>query len=167
MPPERLVRLPRHSVPESISRRRDWTVRVDGLVERPLALTESDLAGLPRHDVEDDFRCEEGWEVAALCWRGIRLMDVLALARPLPPAAYVRVSSGNYAVPIALADAAAGLLCEALDGKRLESEHGGPWRLVLAGRECSTSVKWVDRLELTVEPGEATGEEIARARLKR
>jgi len=34
------------------------------------------------------------------------------------------------------------------------------------GRECFTSVKWVDRLELTAEAGERTGEHIACSRLR-
>ena len=167
MPPERLARLPSHPVPRGVRRRREWTIRVDGVVARPLALTRSDLAGLPRRQIEGDFRCEEGWEVAGLRWGGVRLTDVLALAEPLPAAAYVRVSSGGYAVPIAMADAASALLCEEFDGKRIKAGQGGPWRLLLPDRECFTSVKWVDRLELASEPGEASGEQIARARQTR
>ena len=167
MPPERFDRLPSHPVPRGVRRRREWTIRVEGIVARPLTLTQADLAGLPRQQIEGDFSCEEGWEVAGLRWKGIRLADVLALADPLPAAAYVRVLSGVYAVPIAVADAASALLCEELDGERIETEQGGPWRLLLPGRACFTSVKWVDRLELASEPGEASGEQIARARQAR
>jgi len=42
-----------------------------------------------------------------------------------------------------------------------------PWRLVVPGDACFTSVKWVDRIELAAEPGEGSGERIARARLGR
>lgn len=166
MSPERRDRLPVHPVPRETSERHEWTIRVAGLVERELTLTRSNLAGLRRQQIEGDFSCEEGWQVEGLRWRGISLGDVLALAGPLPAAAFVRVSSGGYAVPIGMADAARALLCEELDGKPLPVEHGGPWRLLMPGRECFTSVKWVDRLELAAEPGEPTGEEIARARLR-
>jgi hypothetical protein len=37
---------------------------------------------------------------------------------------------------------------------------------VLPGGACYTSVKWLDRLELTTEPGEHVAQRIARARLE-
>ena len=134
---------------------------------RALSVTASDLARLPRAEVLADFSCEEGWTVQGLCWQGVRLKDVLALVRPLPGATYVRVCSGKYAVPLPTPDVGRALLCEAVDGERLTDEQGGPWRLLLPGGRCFTSVKWVDRLEVTVEPGEPTGERIARERIAR
>lgn len=89
---------------------------------------------------------------------------MLALARPCPEAQYVRVASANYVVPVALVDATKALLCDRLDGGELSAEHGGPWRLLIPSADCFTSVKWVDRLELSAEPGEPTGEQIARVR---
>jgi len=104
--------------------------------------------------------------VANLSWRGVRLTDVLALGRPLAEAVWVRVSSGEYAHPVALKGAERALLADELNGQPLGPEHGGPWRLVIPGARCFSSVKWVDHLELTAEPGERTGQAIARARLE-
>jgi len=159
--------LPEHPVPAS-ARGASATpeLRVEGLVDRPLTLGPADLGGLPRVDVAEPFTCEEGWQTPALSWHGVRLRDVLDLAAPRVDARWVRVSSGDYAVPIPLEQAATAMLADEFNGEPLATEHGGPWRLVLPGASCFTSVKWVDRLELTGEPGDASGERIARARLK-
>ncbi len=160
-------RLPAHPVPTAAREHAATPVlHVAGLVARPCALTPVDLAGVPRLSVAEAFTCEEGWSVPDLAWGGMRLADVLALARPLPAAQYVRVRSGEYAVPLPLDQAADALLCDTLNGAPLPVGHGAPWRLVWPGGSCFTSVKWVTHLELTAEPGEPTGERLARARLR-
>jgi DMSO/TMAO reductase YedYZ molybdopterin-dependent catalytic subunit len=67
---------------------------------------------------------------------------------------------------VALADCERAVLAIYLNGRPLEIEHGAPWRLVLPGGSCFTSVKWVERLELAAQPGEQSGRAIARARLE-
>lgn len=156
--------LPSHPVPPGV-REREAAISIEGLVAEPRRVTAADLAGMARHALRADFACEEGWTAADVGWRGIRLADVLALAGPLPEGAYVRVASGEYAVPLAMAEADEALLCDAGDSGSLSLEEGGPWRLLVPGGRCYTSVKWVDRLEVVAEPGEPTGERIARARL--
>lgn len=163
---ERLESLPVHSVPAQAASGRDGVIRVVGLVARALTLAKADLAHLPRQEVQADFSCEEGWTVPGLRWRGVRLADVIAMAGPLTRAAHVRVAAGGYAVPMSLADARGALLCDELEGKPLEERHGGPWRMLWNGRECFTSVKWVERIELVSSPGEPSGERIARRRLR-
>jgi DMSO/TMAO reductase YedYZ molybdopterin-dependent catalytic subunit len=81
------------------------------------------------------------------------LVDILALAEPLSAARYVRVCAGEYSVPVPLDQAGDALLCDMLEGQPLPLVHGAPWRLLWPGSRCSTSVKWVDRLELCAEPG--------------
>jgi DMSO/TMAO reductase YedYZ molybdopterin-dependent catalytic subunit len=78
----------------------------------------------------------------------VRLADVVALAGPLPAARYVRVHAGEYIVSVPLDGAGAALLCDELNGRPLPPAHGAPWRLLVPGGACFTSVKWVDRLEL-------------------
>jgi DMSO/TMAO reductase YedYZ molybdopterin-dependent catalytic subunit len=159
--------LPKHPIPEEVLKQQSpGELRVEGLVARPLVLNAADLAGLPRVELVEPFVCEEGWQTPAQTWRGVRLLDVIALAKPEPGPAWVRVSSGEYAVPLSMDHAAEALLAERLNGEPLGPEHGGPWRLVVPGSSCFTSAKWVDRLELAAKPGEASGEAIARARLK-
>jgi DMSO/TMAO reductase YedYZ molybdopterin-dependent catalytic subunit len=164
MPP--LDHLPTHPIPDSArAAAGNATLLIQGLVERPLALRAADLADLPRATLSDDFVCAEGWSVADLRWEGVRLSQVLALAGPLPEAGYIRVYAEEYAVPLPLEQASQALLFDRLDGQPLPLAHGAPWRLLLPGGACYTSVKWVSRLELCAEPGEQTGQQIAHARL--
>jgi DMSO/TMAO reductase YedYZ molybdopterin-dependent catalytic subunit len=159
--------LPEQPVPES-ARAQSAAPRlvIDGLVERPQTLAPEQLAGLARGNFTESFKCEEGWEVPGLTWEGVKLAEVLRLAGALPEARYVRVGSGEYVVPIALQDAADALLCDRLNGEPLPEKNGAPWRLSVPGGVCFSSVKWVDRLTLAVEPGENTGQRIARSRKK-
>ena len=129
-------------------------------------LSPADLARLPRAVLEEPFVCEEGWSVPRIRWGGVRLADVLALAEALPSASYVRAGAGPWVVPVPLADATSALVCDELNGEALSIEHGAPWRLVLLGGACYTNVKWLDRLELTAEPGEHAAQRIALARLE-
>jgi DMSO/TMAO reductase YedYZ molybdopterin-dependent catalytic subunit len=159
--------LPTHPVPpDRRARRAAPSLRITGLIEQPRTVTPADLVALARVDLADDFACEEGWAVRGLHWQGVRLADVLALAGPDPSARYVRVCSGEYAVPLALPEADRAVLCDQLNGQPLPVEHGAPWRLVIPGAACYTSVKWVDRLEIAAEDGDHTGERIARARIE-
>lgn len=160
-------RLPAFPVPSAaVEQAAHPTLQIGGLVAQPRTLTPADLAALPRTHLADPFTCEEGWSVPGLRWQGVRLSAVLALANPLPNARYVRICSGEYAVPVPLDQAGDALLADWLNGEPLQLEHGAPWRLVLSGAQCFTSVKWVTHLELTAEPGSNTGEQIARARLR-
>lgn len=160
--------LPSHPVPDEVrSRVGAAVVSVEGLVEHPAELTVLRLKQLPAVELEEPFVCEEGWQVPGVRWRGVRLGHVLALARPRAEARYVRVCSGDFVVPVPLEQADAAILADSLDGAPLTVDHGAPWRLVLPGAACFTSVKWVDRLVLAAEPGPNAGERIARARLTR
>jgi DMSO/TMAO reductase YedYZ molybdopterin-dependent catalytic subunit len=142
-------------------------LQISGLTARSLDLTPDDLVALPRVDLDENFSCDEHRAAQAQCWRGIRVSDVVALAAPLPEARFVRVGSGGFVIPLALAECEAALLSETLNGEPLSVERGGPWRLVVPGGRCFTSVKWVNRLELAAESGRDTGELIEQARQRR
>jgi len=158
--------LPSHPLVAADRERAERAIlRVDGLVARPLELTPNDLARLPRAALAEPFVCEEGWQVPNLRWAGVRLADVLALGQPLLTASYVRAGSGAWVVPIALADIDAAFVCDELNGEPLAIEHGAPWRLVFSGGACYTSVKWLEHLELTANPGENDARRIALSRL--
>jgi DMSO/TMAO reductase YedYZ molybdopterin-dependent catalytic subunit len=153
--------LPRHRVPAAPPAR----LHVDGLVQQPLALTAADLEALPQHTMTDDFTCLEGWTVPGLVWEGVLLETLLTRAQPRPEAQWVQASAGEFALPLPLTEARGALVALRLNGQPLPREHGGPWRLVVPGRECFTSIKWLERLELRAAPGPDTARQIARGRL--
>lgn len=159
------AQLPTHHVPSQAKRLADDPqLRIEGLVAEPCTLAPVDLAALPKATFTEDFYCEQHWTAPQQKWSGPRLLDVLKLVQPLAAAKYVRVHAGNYVVPVALADAEQALLADTLNDEPLAVEHGAPWRLALPGAACFTSVKWVERLELTTEPGENVGKQVAEAR---
>jgi DMSO/TMAO reductase YedYZ molybdopterin-dependent catalytic subunit len=157
--------LPTHPVPDTAQRLAAAPVlRIDGLVATPQRLEPADLALLRRVNYTADFYCDEQWVAQEQGWGGWRLAEVIQLAGPLPTAQYVRVQAENYAVPLLLTDAEEALLVDTLNGRPLTLEHGAPWRLLLPGGRCYTSVKWVERLELSATRGANPAERLARAR---
>jgi DMSO/TMAO reductase YedYZ molybdopterin-dependent catalytic subunit len=158
--------LPIHDVPHTQPRADAAEgLVITGLVAHPRLLRTADILVLPRVKWAAPFRCEEGWVVPSVEWQGFRVTDVLALSGLAPSAQYVRVCAGTYVIVLSLCEASAALLCDRLNGQPLSHEHGAPWRLVVPGGVCFTSVKWVQRLEVTAAPGDSSGERIARARL--
>lgn len=141
------------------------TLRIDGMVEKCLTLTPTELESLPQEDLIDDFSCREGWKVPNLRWRGVPLETVLSLARPHPDAHYVQASAGDFSISLSRDQTDQVLLALCLNGSPLASEHGGPVRLVVPGGDCFTSIKWLDHLELQNKPGASTAETIALLRL--
>ncbi len=74
-------------------RTKPWTVRVDGLVEKPGTYALEDF--LKPSVVEDRIyrmRCVEGWSMV-IPWRGIMLADVLKRAKPTSKAAFVEFTT--------------------------------------------------------------------------
>jgi DMSO/TMAO reductase YedYZ molybdopterin-dependent catalytic subunit len=67
---------------------RDWTLRVDGMVERPVQFSLAQLKAMPARTQITRHDCVEGWSVIAK-WTGVPLSRVLAAAVPLPGARYV------------------------------------------------------------------------------
>jgi DMSO/TMAO reductase YedYZ molybdopterin-dependent catalytic subunit len=139
-------------------------LRVDGLVDRPLALTPGDLASLPRMSYLGALSCVPGGPLPEDDWTGMTLADLVALAGPRPEARFVRVSAGSYATPVALDDCARVLLCDRLAGETLTPRQGAPWRLVIPGSRFYASIKWVDRLELTADCPDNVAEQLVQAR---
>ncbi len=164
---ERRDALPVHPRPDNQQQPDGGSValRLSGLIAQPGTLSAADLSALPRVRLAEPFVCEEGWSVDGLMWEGIPLREIVARRGPLPEARYLRVFAGDYWLALSLTELDGALLCDRLNDAPLTPGHGAPWRLVLSGGACFTSVKWVDHLELAAEPGDATAERIARRRI--
>ncbi len=130
-----------------------WVVTVDGLVDSPQRLDHNAWLALPRTQETRDFHCVEGWSVNHLGWEGVRVADLLSLAKPQPAGQFVTFHAydGSYSDSLTLAEAQAPdtLLADSLDGAALPPAHGGPLRLVIPSQLGYKNVKWVVRLEVT------------------
>ena len=130
-----------------------WVLTVDGLVDSPQRLGHSAWLALPRTQETRDFHCVEGWSVNRLGWEGVRVADLLALAKPQTAGQFVTFHAYGpaYTDSLTLAEAQAPetLLADSLDGAALPPAHGGPLRLVIPSQLGYKNVKWVVRLEVT------------------
>ncbi len=143
------------------------SLRVTGAVEAPSILAAADLRARPQTTVVRDFDCEEGWTVPGLSWTGIPLAALVTDAGPCPGATWVTLASGDFATTLPLDEVGDALVVLALDGSPLPIEHGGPMRIFVPGGVCFTSIKWLDRIEVTMAPEEDTARHIALRRIGR
>ncbi|RIQ20376.1 molybdopterin-dependent oxidoreductase, partial [Jiangella rhizosphaerae] len=130
-----------------------YRLRVTGAVARPVELTTGDLDRLARREAELPIACVEGWSVSAR-WRGVPVADLLAAAGVDPgDDVTVRVESlqagGRYRASelnhLQLRDPDT-LLAVALNGERLDLDHGYPCRLIGPNRAGVLQTKWVREL---------------------
>jgi DMSO/TMAO reductase YedYZ molybdopterin-dependent catalytic subunit len=137
-----------HLVPE------EWTMTVDGLVERPTTWTWRELHALPGSTYAGDIHCVTTWSKLDTTFTGVSVDTLLALAHPAGDAAYVMAhSTTGYTTNLPLADVSAGKawVVWEYDGRPLPVEHGGPARLLVPHLYFWKSAKWVTRLELTAQ----------------
>jgi DMSO/TMAO reductase YedYZ molybdopterin-dependent catalytic subunit len=147
-----------------------WRLVVDGLVQRPLALTLDDLRSRPRQEVVFALECSgnHGFPiftgaVGNAVWAGTPLAPVLAEAGLLDWATEVvfwGADSGaaevggqpvaeQFARSLGRAEAtdARLLLAYEMNGAPLPAAHGAPVRLIAPGRYGVANVKWLARVE--------------------
>jgi DMSO/TMAO reductase YedYZ molybdopterin-dependent catalytic subunit len=133
----------------------EWTLSVDGLVEQSILLTVRRLLLLPLAERTWDTICVTKWTHLDHRWRGVMLNDLLAMAKPLPAARFIRFvahSAREHDTSLLLDYAREHvLLAHELDGLPLEAKHGGPLRSVCEGKYFYKSVKWLKGIELLSE----------------
>jgi DMSO/TMAO reductase YedYZ molybdopterin-dependent catalytic subunit len=143
---------------------RSWRLRIDGLVDRPRELAYDELLRLPRAEQTSDFHCVTGWTVRNVRWAGVRLRDLLALARPLTRAHAMRFVSAErpYDDTLTLEQALRpdSMLAYEMDGQPLSRPHGAPVRVVVPAMYGYKNVKWVKRIELVARPSDGFWEKL-------
>ena len=128
-----------------------WRLRVEGLVQAPLALTLEDFMALPQVERVNDIHCVTQWSRYDNRWQGVQARHLLELARPTQAARFVSFTSyDGYTTNVSLADFAEDevLLAHAWEGQPLSRQHGGPVRVVLPKLYFWKSPKWVTRIEI-------------------
>lgn len=150
-------------------RTRPWTVKIDGLVEKP---GEMDIDGLIRAmPIEERLyrhRCVETWSMA-VPWTGFPLKALLDRVQPLSGAKYLRfetfldpkVAPGQkrswypwpYVEGMTMAEAANELAFMAVGiyGKPLPNQFGAPLRLALPWKYGFKSIKSITRVSFVAE----------------
>jgi DMSO/TMAO reductase YedYZ molybdopterin-dependent catalytic subunit len=114
----------------------NYSLEVSGLVGHPMLLSFLDLQALPRAELVRDFQCVTGWRVPNVEWAGVRLGDILDLAKPTQDATGVEFTSydGTYTESLTIEEARRSdvLVAYEMLGNAITAEHGGPVRLYVA-----------------------------------
>jgi DMSO/TMAO reductase YedYZ molybdopterin-dependent catalytic subunit len=128
----------------------DGSIVVDGLVERPCALTPGGIRALGTTTRSIAVHCVWGWSKPDVVWEGIGLDAVLDLVGAHGSHVVVGAASDDYSACLPVEDARRGFLAWARDGEPLPAEAGGPLRFV--GPEDHwgyKGVKWAARVTVT------------------
>jgi DMSO/TMAO reductase YedYZ molybdopterin-dependent catalytic subunit len=128
-----------------------WRLFVDGACEHPLGLTWDEFMALPQVDDVSDFHCVTTWSRMDVPWRGVRFVDLMALALPHDAATHVMCHAyDGYTTNLPLEEALKPdvLLVHTADGAPLTREHGGPVRMITPQLYAWKGAKWIKRIEL-------------------
>ena len=135
-----------------------WTLRLFGLVAQERTLSWDELMALPHTEITTDIHCVTKWSKFDMRWKGVKFSDVMALVDVSPNVTHVlQHAEYGYTTNTPLADLLTDdvLLAWEHDGVPLETEHGGPLRLVLPKLYFWKSAKWLRGFEFLDhdEPG--------------
>jgi DMSO/TMAO reductase YedYZ molybdopterin-dependent catalytic subunit len=129
-----------------------YTLKIDGLVERPVELKWPEFLNLPMVQSESDFHCVEGWSVPNCKWEGVRFKDIIGCVKPKEAARFATFACADgYTTSLMLEELSGDdvLLVFRLDGKPLEEGYGFPLRLVVPSKYGYKSAMWVTRITFT------------------
>ena len=135
---------------------RDYHLRIDGLVAKPLDLSFEDIKAMPKHENITQNYCIQGWSGIAK-WGGTRMSDILALAQPQAEAKWVVFYSfaegpqgGRYydCHRIENMHHELTILAYEMNGEPLGITYGAPLRLRDESELGFKQVKWVESIEL-------------------
>jgi len=134
---------------------RTYKLTIDGLVDRPVELSLSDLAALGKAEHITMHHCIQGWSGIAQ-WGGVPMKTVVELVKPNSSAKTVAFYSfgeglygGVYYNTQSLDNVlkAECVLAYEMNGKPLGEEYGAPLRLRVENQLGYKMVKWIERIE--------------------
>ena len=126
----------------------EWRIEIAGEVETSRQLGLGDLLALPQHSLEATLDCTGGWYTTQ-AWSGVRIADLLALARPRQGWSSIEVESvTGYSRRFSRSEAEGLLLSLGVAGRPLTHGHGAPARLVVPHHRGFDWVKWVRRISV-------------------
>jgi len=157
---------------------RPWTIKIDGMVERPQEVGIDDLVKkMPLEERLYRHRCVEAWSMA-IPWSGFPLAKLVELAKPLSSAKYVRMetfldpgtASGQrqtwypwpYVEGLTIAEATNELafLVTGAYGKPVAKSMGAPLRLAVPWKYGFKSIKSIMRFTFTDKQPKSFWEEL-------
>lgn len=131
-----------------------WSLKVGGMVDKPLKLSLSDLHGLPVATEYVTMECVSndvgGGLMSTGSFTGVSLRDLLAMAGPQAGgtwAAFTARDGYTESLPFSVIQSAPEILVAYdLDGAPLPMGHGFPARMLIPGRYGMKGPKWLDSI---------------------
>jgi len=146
---------------------RPWTVKIDGMVEKPIEIGIDDLIRkMPIEERLYRHRCVEAWSMA-IPWTGFALGKLVEFAKPLSSAKYLRMETfldpvmapgqkqswlpWPYIEGLTMAEATNELafLATGAYGHPMLKQHGAPLRLAVPWKYGFKSIKSITRFSFT------------------
>jgi len=146
---------------------RPWTVKIDGMVEKPMELAIDDLIRkMPIEERLYRHRCVERWSMA-IPWSGFPVAKLVELAKPLSSAKYLRMETfldkatapeqrkswypWPYVEGLTMAEATNDLafIATGAYGKPIAKAHGAPLRLAVPWKYGFKSIKSIVKFTFT------------------
>jgi sulfoxide reductase catalytic subunit YedY len=148
-------------------RLRPWTVKIDGMVDKPFEIGVDDLiAKMPVEERLYRHRCVEAWSMA-IPWTGFALAKLVEMAKPLSSAKYLQMETFKdpsmapgqkqswypwpYTEGLTIPEATNDLAFIAIGayGHPMPKQHGAPLRLAVPWKYGFKSVKSIVRFTFT------------------
>ena len=127
----------------------EWRLEISGLVEKPVALTWPEMEGLAKVEVKADFHCVTTWSVKDCVWRGVPLVELVDMVKPMPDVEQALfIGYDGYTTNVRMEDVLdeQALLATHLNGKPITLEHGAPARIILPKLYAWKGAKFVRRI---------------------
>ena len=130
----------------------EWNFSIVAGDERLATWTWDEFRSLPSETVTRDIHCVTRWSKFDTTWEGVSV-DTLLEAAEADATFAVAFCDGGYTTNLPVEDLTGGKawIVFAYDGEPLDSEHGGPARLLVPHLYFWKSAKWVRGLELREE----------------
>lgn len=132
----------------------EWSLTLDGLVEKPTVLSWAQVNALPQVTDVSDFHCVTTWSKYDCEWSGVAFTTLFELAAPKPEAKFVYFTSyDGYSTNVPLAHCLDDdvLLATKFGGEPVSREHGGPARFIIPKLYAWKGAKFVKTISFLAE----------------
>jgi DMSO/TMAO reductase YedYZ molybdopterin-dependent catalytic subunit len=132
----------------------EWTLTLDGLVEKPVTLDWTQFGALPQVTDVSDFHCVTTWSKYDCRWSGVAFTTLFEMVQPKPEARFVYFTSyDGYSTNVPLEHCLDDdvLVATQFDGASVSREHGGPARVIIPKLYAWKGAKFVKTITFLAE----------------
>jgi len=132
----------------------DWTLTLDGLVDKPAMLSWPAFNALPQVEDVSDFHCVTTWSKYDCRWGGVAFTTLYELVQPQAGAKFVYFTSyDGYSTNVPLAQCLDDdvLVATSFNGAPVSREHGGPARIIIPKLYAWKGAKFVKAISFLAE----------------